>query len=123
MNRTLRIFGIAVLLNAALLGPAEANDWYWSYQSTDGGNSLFEPKTSLFQSGIGSILAMTACVGAALMGSYLCRHSDYMSPSNYFTIVKPRHWKLPHEQYMEEQRAKKTHDEANMPAFELEEED
>ncbi len=123
MNARLRILLFAAAALLLTVSSAIAADCRLFGREESPSNALlFGAEDEVCNTWLGGTLASLACMIAVGAGSYLVRHSDYMSPSTYFTRIKPRHWKLPHEQYLEEQAAKDAEDADCMPAFELEDE-
>lgn len=118
-----RLVTLLVLTVTTTFSSVQAHD-------QEGGNGLSQ---SLMTEGdedsspswLNSAVASGIALAAVCLASYLGRHCDYLCPSNYFTLIKPRHWKLPHEKYLEEQLANESPNEAAvcLPAFDLEEEE
>ena len=55
---------------------------------------------------IGATVGGVGILVALKLSRYLAANTDYLGPTNYFTLTRDRNWKLPHEQYEAEQLSK-----------------
>jgi len=107
---------------SASISSVQANDTAWDAGPSP---SLFSDREADSATPwLNSVVASGVGLTAVCLANYLGRHCDYLCPSNYFTTITPRRWKLPHEKYLEEQQANESpHQDVCLPAFDLEEED